>query len=323
MENLKSHYLSIWRILDVFVGLSFKPSFIIKAFIFTWRESVAGKFERVSGACAATADQLLTIGSSKADRSSLIVTTSHVFVNTSTTDDDFPIEFSAVYIFCRSIYGKALNLVGSALRGYANMNLLISSTLRYDGGSTRYDKASGAIDSVRMRAPRLFATQDGKDLLVEYVEGENAGKALLSRVRFGMYLGEGYMYHGEGAQLRSTSGGDISFHSRVKPLIFLLTSKRLLFLDSGGNLTRPPVVWELSLEHIVLVEFKVRPTEVATDNSKSGDHYDVIDFWYLIHGGNNRSTDQQPTSGIGSSTCGLDSLNCKSVNFSSGHANYC
>ena len=30
--------------------------------------------------------------------------------------------------------------------------------------------------------PRLFANIDGKDLLVKYVEGENTGQALLSRI---------------------------------------------------------------------------------------------------------------------------------------------
>merc|ERR1719215_769495 len=55
----------------------------------------------------------------------------------------------------------------------------------------------GAFDLVRSRPPRLFANQEGKDLLVDYVEGQNAGKALLSRVRMGALLGEGYVYHSE------------------------------------------------------------------------------------------------------------------------------
>ena len=50
---------------------------------------------------------------------------------------------------------------------------------------------------------------EGKDLLVEYVEGENAGKALLSRVRMGMHLGEGYLFHADGAYVRNDDSGNL------------------------------------------------------------------------------------------------------------------
>eukprot|EP00957_Ditylum_brightwellii_P016143 1215668-Ditylum_brightwellii.AAC.1 len=76
--------------------------------------------------------------------------------------------------------------MGTLLQVLATLNSTISSSLRYEGGS----KVSGfsrnrrkVVESVRLRPPRLFANQEGKDLLVEYVEGENVGKALLSRVR--------------------------------------------------------------------------------------------------------------------------------------------
>jgi len=45
VHDLKSHYLSIWRVLDVLVGLTFRPTFLIRACIYTWRESCASVFD--------------------------------------------------------------------------------------------------------------------------------------------------------------------------------------------------------------------------------------------------------------------------------------
>jgi hypothetical protein len=95
---------------------------------------------------------------------------------------------------------------------------------------------------------------DGKDLLVEYVEGENSGKALLSRVRMGMHLSEGYIFHTEEA--RQLTGRNSTILDPA-PFIFMMTSERVLLLNGKLDAEFCTVEWEtifLNLIHVELAE---------------------------------------------------------------------
>ena len=60
-HDLKSHYLSIWRVFDFFVGLTFRPTFMIRACIYTWRESCASAFDSISNSLASIEKGLIRV----------------------------------------------------------------------------------------------------------------------------------------------------------------------------------------------------------------------------------------------------------------------
>ena len=182
MQSLKNHYFSIWRLFDVLLGLTLNPTFLIRAAVFTCRQSLATMLDSWSGVFEAYSDRILQ----------LLPTESNDFQPT--YDDGLPFRPSLPksLFLTRLIVGPFLTLTSSFLRGSSMVNSWGSSMLRY-GPQSKASTTRAAHGLVRSRNPRLFANVDGKDLLVEYVEGENAGKSLLSRVRMGMHLGEGYM----------------------------------------------------------------------------------------------------------------------------------
>ena len=92
--------------------------------------------------------------------------------------------------------------------------------------SLRYREPDGILAS-RTRNPRLFAHVNGDELLVEYVEDENVGKALSSRVRTGHDLGKGYVFHAKNVHLQSSSKGDYQADVNTTPLIIMITSERV------------------------------------------------------------------------------------------------
>lgn len=101
----------------------------------------------------------------------------------------------------------------------------------------------------RVRAPRSFARLDNADVLLEYAEGENKGRNLLSKVQMGQHLSEGCLYHGDlrGIGVEKISSYDASF-------FFILTSKRLLILKKSAAKDAPAVFWDVELQNIVLIE---------------------------------------------------------------------
>merc|ERR1711935_660738 len=102
------------------------------------------------------------------------------------------------------------------------------------------------------RSPRVFARVDGKDLLVEYVEGGNSGKSLLSRVRRGAHLGEGYIIHTEEArQLKEIRLSDAL---DPNPSIFMVTSERAFLLRGTLDAAFCTVEWESSFLNLIDVE---------------------------------------------------------------------
>jgi hypothetical protein len=145
-----------------------------------------------------------------------------------------------------------------------------SSQLKFGNRGGGAQRTGGLV---RSRNPRLFAHLDGKDLLVEYVEGENAGKALLSRVRMGLHLGEGYFFHAEGAREQR-----INAKSRIdldpSPLILMITSERVLLLTGRLDRNFCSVAWEayfMNIVHVVIVP----ADELSTFT------YDEIIIWHL------------------------------------------
>jgi len=150
-------------------------------------------------------------------------------------------------------------------------------------------------------------------LLVEYVQGENAGKAILSRVRMGMHLGEGYIWHMDGIHLRSKTpnNGNASTPMSTLPLILMMTSSRVLLLNGEQDANFCSVLWEAKFENIVLFEL----------DDSSNPRYDVIMFWYLIEK-NEESTAGHSTMVTKAPDKCLDLLLCKTflVPGSSGRA---
>lgn len=102
----------------------------------------------------------------------------------------------------------------------------------------------------RVRAPRLFAKTRNTDVLLDYVEGENKGRALLSRVREGRHLFEGYVSHGD---LHGIGENKISSYDS-ESFSFILTTERLLILKNNTAKYAPPVLWDVEVQSIVLVE---------------------------------------------------------------------
>ena len=145
---------------------------------------------------------------------------------------------------------------------------------------------------------------DGKDLLVEYVEGENSGKALLSRVRMGMYLSEGYILHTEEArQLKARA--ESSYDIDPDPLIFMMTSERVLLLNGKLDADFCTVEWEttfLNLTHVELLE-------VEEENTLQ-----QLIIWYLSDVAIMDVDDEEPvTRYSGACASGIDMLQSKCI----------
>lgn len=114
--------------------------------------------------------------------------------------------------------------------------------------------SGGARHDARARAPRLFVKQGDADVLVEYAEGGKSGRALLSRVRSGRYLAEGYISHGDLQGI-----GEYIILPYDGSFLYILTRERLLVLKKTTNI--PLMVWELELQSIVHVETEKLPND--------------------------------------------------------------
>jgi hypothetical protein len=149
---------------------------------------------------------------------------------------------------------------------------------------------------------------DGKDLLVEYVEGENAGKALLSRVRMGLHLGEGYFFHAEGARIRKpTSRRQTELDPT--PFIVMITSERVLLLTGKLDGNFCSVVWETYFLNIVHVD-------VIPSDELSTFGFDEIVVWHLSDpkfskGNFYKTRDERYATSL--VTAGVDVLHSKSI----------
>lgn len=287
-EGVRHHYISVWRVFDTVFGLAFKPSFLIRAFWYTTTEAFASFFDTASHWCSIAED--LWLDHIPKDMTPKSTTTS------SLVQKGFVDPATGVSI---ALLRKPILLMASSCRAWG---LVFSSF----ASSLRYREPDGILAS-RTRNPRLFAHVDGKELLVEYVEGENAGKALLSRVRAGQHLREGYVFHAENVHLRS-SKEDSQADVNTTPLIIMVTSERVLLLNGERNANFCHVVWEALFDNVVNMEL----------DDVDGAFFCLAKFWYLIDTEHSKGNVDERLSRFANaivtdSDLGLGMLMCKSL----------
>jgi len=258
LQTVRSHYVSFWRVADLLMGLSSNPTFLFRAIIYTFRETCAS----ILDSCASSLENSSTELNKVLPRNSEF---QPIY------DDGNPLRSAEQgSIVLKQALSPFLRCTIFFLRNMSSLTAWFSSHLKFGdkGGSAQRTRGL-----VRSRNPRLFAHLDGKDLLVEYVEGENAGKALLSRVRMGLHLGEGYFFHAEGARERrmnSRTRTDLD----TSPLILMITSERALLLTGKLDHDFCSVIWEayfMNIVHVVIVP----ADELSTFT------YDEIVIWHL------------------------------------------
>ena len=301
IRHVKGHYVSVYRVIDVLVGIALKPTFVVRAYAYTWQQFIAACFDSVSLVSTSVGDLFayLTPGRGIADPYAAV------------WGDDIDLYTSKevkrsgiVYGLYSTVFGGVAGMLESAFRGIASLNSEISDSLRYDGASRLSEEAN----SGRIRPPRLFAHEEGNDLLVDYVDGENAGRALLSRVRMGAYLGEGYIYYGEGAII--IEGGDLNQlkDAASQPMIYLMTAQRLLLLKGGSaNLNFCTDIWGVSFERTVQVHVSRAGTE-----DKEGSHC-ILDIMYFEKESEELAEKRNQISKYISEHVGLGRLHCTSI----------
>ncbi len=290
LEELKSHYLSIWRIVDLLVGLTFNPTFMIRAWIYTFRERVAVTFDSLSKALSDANTDLMHVTPKLDDGTGMLPEASKL---KSTS------QFGSRFFWF--LVEPFLSLSSSLLSGSSKAAATGASLFRY-GPKANLGGNRVPRGVVRSRNPRLFATADGNDLLVDYVEGENAGRELLSRVRMGAHSAEGYLYHSE-----CTTE---SHSQRIEALdnICMVTSERILLLNGIRDINFCSVNWEMKFENLVHLEV-LTFDDVAM--------FDQVKLWFLsgadtAFGSNNDLIGQYAQVVVGSLD-GLDLLICKEI----------
>jgi SHR-binding domain of vacuolar-sorting associated protein 13 len=293
LQSLETHYLSFWRILDVLLGLAGKPTFLVNAFLYTWRESIASSLGSMSRRMAKSKEMLLLKLREMKPQ---------------------PIYEDGLSVANRSYMGSVrlkiakpfVRLLAASLQYGEGAAVLGASLLRYD--PTKYVGRKAAL--VRTRNPRLFENVDGQDLLVEYTEGENAGKALLSRIRMGMHLGEGYIYHIEGLYQKASS----VWSSKAKApgsLILMMTMERMVLVKGELSLDFCTVLWEVTFDNFIHVE--------ATYSEDAG--FDLLTIWYLTPSlkGDEHLMARYAKSIVADAHAGLENLRCTNVYVPRGH----
>lgn len=114
-------------------------------------------------------------------------------------------------------------------------------------------------------------------MLVEYVEGENAGKAFLSRVDLGKHLCEGYNFHLEGVLLSAPTKEYI-----MEPIhyIVILTFERVILVSGQLNESFCEVVWKALFTDVLCVELRASGTAQNPDL----EHFVCLQWWvYNCH----------------------------------------
>ena len=302
VQSLKAHYLSFWRIIDLLVGLAFKPTFLINAVVYTWSESVASTLSAVSRAIMNSKESLLLKLRETRPQP--------VYEDGLTTQSDS----LAVSALRWKLSGPFIRLLAAGLQSCERAAGFGASLFRYDPtkhGGVRNRKAG----LVRTRNPRLFANVDGKDLLVEYTEGENAGKALLSRIRMGMHLGEGYIYHIEGLYQKLEAGVWTNSSKIPGNLILMMTFERMALVKGDLSVDFCAVYWEVTFDNLIHIE--------STESEDPG--FDSLVIWYLTNAlVESRKSEEllmarYAKSLVGDPDSGIDNLRCTQVFVPHGH----
>lgn len=263
LQHIKAHYLSVWRMFDLFMGLSSNPTFLFRAIVYTTRETFASVLEHWAFDWRKSAKKI-----TKFLRKS---ENTHRVISDDITTGGTEFSTSSLLLGRRALSPFAQGAI-TVLGTLSSAMTAMASILKVGLQNTKRLAAKGLV---RSRNPRLFAHMEGRDLLVEYVEGENAGKALLSRVRMGIHLGEGYIFHSEGVRLlkvRAKSKTDLD----SAPLIAMLTSERAMLLNGKLDWDFCSVVWEAALTSIVHLEF------IAGDAMSVTRSHDEVVIWHLV-----------------------------------------
>lgn len=256
LQSLKSHYVSIWRALDLFMGLSYNPTFLFRAILYTSRETCASILDNWAAEGRRVAKELNASFSTDTDLQPVY------------DDGTLPYEIPRSFDVGKAAISPLARATSSLFSVASEFSSIVATLLRYRSqGSQRL--AAGGLR--RSRNPRLFAHMDGRDLLVEYVEGENAGKALLSRVRMGVHLGEGYVFHFEGVRRPAKNRKDFE----QSPYILMITTERVLLLNGKLDWNFCTVVWEAMFMNIVDIEL------IPANDLLLGNSLDEVIIWYL------------------------------------------
>lgn len=291
LQILRSHYVSVWRIVDLLMGTSSNPTFLFRAVVHTFREG-----------CASILDFLALYLENYSTEMTKFLPRDSKFLPI--YDDGNPLqEIKQHSIFLKKVSAPFVNGTVFVLKNTSLVVSLFSLQMKYSPKSSSARHTRGLV---RSRNPRLFAHLDGKDLLVEYVEGENAGKALLSRVRAGLHLGEGYLYHAEGVRQRK-----LYFKSKIDlnpaPLILMITLDRVLLLTGKLDQHFCSVEWEAYFTNIIHMD--LLPAKEA-----SAFPFDEIIVWHLsdpeFSEGNNVDKANTYANNLAS---GIDVLHSKSI----------
>lgn len=162
-------------------------------------------------------------------------------------------------------------------------------------------------------------------MLVEYVRGQNAGKALLSRVRNGVYLSEGYAFHSELANPIESSK-----EARDSSLLVMMTFQRILLLNVKDNLNLFSMKFEIQLDSILFAEL-IEGDVLASNNADFADptmgnnveewsvveKYDSVTLWYFYI--DNRLKLHDESNAVrGYVENGLKSLKCQTLFWKTG-----
>jgi len=265
LQSMKSHYLSVWRVLDLLMGLSYSPTFLVRAIAYTTRETFSSILESWA-----------SDGRKAARKLEKFVRKGQLPLSPTYDDGSTGTEVIPSFYLGRTVLRPFAHGSAAVLKASSTMLSNAASVLKFGTQNTKRLASKGLV---RSRNPRLFAHMDGSDLLVEYVEGENAGKALLSRARMGMHLGEGYIFHSEGVKLlklKWKSKADLD----PAPLIVMVTSERTMLLNGKLDGDFCAVGWETTIENIVHMELIVGD-EMSLTNS-----HDEVTMCYL--------SDEQP-----------------------------
>jgi len=307
LQSLKSHYLSFWRIVDLLLGLASKPTFLIQAVVYTWSESTASALASLSRRLAMSRENLLlavretTPKPIYEDRGTSATSESLVSMRQETS----AISESRVSMRQR-LSRPFVQLLASYLQYWIRFTGFGAALFRYD--PTKFSRHR-KVGLVRTRNPRLFANVDGKDLLVEYSEGENAGKALLSRIRMGMHLGEGYIFHIEGIYQKAHVSWAHSSAYDPSNLILMITFERIVIVSGDLNVHFCSVVWEVTFDNLIQVE--------SVTSEDPG--FSLFTIWYLANPlherkkGDEHMMSRYAKSLVGDPDSGMDNLRCTHV----------
>ena len=137
----------------------------------------------------------------------------------------------------------------------------------------------------------------------------------------GAYLGEGYIYYGDGATI--VEGGDLNQlkDAASQPMIYLMTAQRLLLLKGGSaNLNVCTDVWGVSFERMVQIHVSKavakEKEEEEKEEEKGSRCFCILDIMYFEKESEELAEQKQQRNQMSkyiSEHVGLGRLHCTSI----------